>query len=49
MKLTFNNVKYDMVKGDNKFWNLKLCNGKNVLRFDGANGTIKIIFRSEIL
>lgn len=49
MKLIFNGVQYDMVQGDNKFWNLKLGNGKNTLKFSGANGTIKIIFRSEIL
>lgn len=48
MTVTFNNVTYNLVQGDNKVWGLKLQNGKNDLIFNG-NGTVKILFRWEAL
>lgn len=48
MRLTFNNIIYNLAAGDNKLWGLKLQNGRNDLAFNG-NGTAKILFRWEAL
>lgn len=48
MTLSFNNVTYNLIAGDNTPWGLKLVNGENDLTFTG-NGTVKIIFKAEVL
>ncbi|QXE20454.1 distal tail protein Dit [Clostridium sp. 001] len=48
MTLVYNGKTYNLTKGDNKPWGLKLQNGRNDLLFSGS-GTAKILFRWEVL
>ncbi|MBV4423158.1 distal tail protein Dit [Clostridium tyrobutyricum] len=49
MRLSFEGKIYYLTKGDNKLWGMKLKNGENVLHFYNALGTVKILFRWEVL
>lgn len=49
MRVNYNNNIYYLNKGDNKLWDLKLENGRNILHFYNALGKVKIIFRCEVL
>lgn len=49
MRLNFEGKTYYLTKGDNKLWGMKLKNGENVLHFYNALGTVKILFRWEVL
>lgn len=48
MVLIFGGETYNLAQGNNTPWGLKLTNGENDLVFTG-NGTVKIIFRAEVL
>lgn len=48
MTLVFNNITYNLAKGDNTIYGLKLQNGENTLTFTGQ-GTATINFRAEVI
>lgn len=49
MRLNFKSKTYYLIKGSNKFYDLKLENGENIFHFYNAIGKVKIIFRCEVL
>lgn len=48
MSIVFNNKTYNLVAGDNKFYNLKLVNGDNNFIING-NCHINFVFRKEVI
>lgn len=48
MSITFYNKTYNLVVGDNKFYDLKLKSGDNYITIDGT-GNIKFLFRKEVI
>lgn len=48
MTLNLNDINYNLVTGDNMFYNLKLLNGENAIVINGT-GNIKIIFKKKAL